>query len=51
MAIENQLDDFISEATFSPEGPVQNRIARFDILSRLQVLDEISEADFELDAA
>ncbi len=46
---ETALDEHIN-VTWSPEAPIQPRIASFNILKRLEVLDQISDADFELAA-
>lgn len=48
---ESALDNITNE-TWSPEAPVQDRITKFrsTILSRLEALDEIADADFELAA-
>lgn len=48
---EAALENIINE-TWSPEAAIQDRIAKFrpNLLSRLQALDEISEADFDIAA-
>ena len=49
--IEAALENNMIE-TWSPEAPVQDRITKFqsNLLSRLEALDEIAEADFDLAA-
>lgn len=47
--IETALENNMIE-TWSPEAPVQERITKFqtNLLSRLEALDEMAEADFDL---
>lgn len=49
--IEAALENNMIE-TWSAEAPLQPRISKFqsNLLSRLEALDEIAEADFELAA-